>query len=134
MEEWSGLKLELAGAEQLAPNAGRWTNSHTRRINHTFLPCAETFRAPVSGGKPWISKQQRSFKRQHKPELAERMLAEKALGCGTSDERKVERKVCIFEPTEADAFGGNTNTNTHTQTRKSCHSTDEFCTASDVLF
>lgn len=79
MEEWSGLKLELAGVEQLAPNAGRWTNSHTRRINHT-LPCAETFRAPVSGGKPWISEQQRSFKRQHKPELAERMLAEKSAG------------------------------------------------------
>lgn len=117
MEEWSGLKLELAEAEQLAPNAGRWTNSHTWRINHTFLPCAETFRAPVLGRKPWISKQQRSFKRPHKHELAERMLAEKASGCGTSDERKVERKVCIFEPTEADVFGTNTNTNTHTDTQ-----------------
>lgn len=113
MEEWSGLKLELAGTEQLALNAGRWTNSHTRRINRNFLPCAETFRAPVSGRKPWISTQQRSPERQHKPELAEKAEAEKAPGCGTSDEKKVERKVCIFEPTEADIFGGNANRLTH---------------------
>lgn len=60
MEEWSGLKLKLVEAEQRTRNAGRWTNSHTQRINHTLLLCAETFRAPVSGYKPWICTQQKS--------------------------------------------------------------------------
>lgn len=87
--------------------------SHKRRINHTFLQCAETYRAPVSGRKPWISTQQRSFERRHNAKLAEGTRVEKKSGCGISDKSKGIWKVCIFEPTEGAVFGGDTNKQAH---------------------